>query len=135
MASVINSDDEPIRVEAPPLLSEDRSGVDLARRRLSKGKRFDLGIPPFTYLKARRTRDISKSLPLVEQSIRSDEAIEIDLSDACVDLDINQDVYRWAVVYENQRGCALASSSVSDKVCSPRPFSESPSFLRHITLA
>lgn len=99
-----------MRVEAPPPLSEDRSGVDLARRRLFKGKRLNLGIPPFTYFKARRTRDISKSPPLVEQSIRSDDAAEIDLSDACVDLDISQDVYRWAVVYENQRGCALASS-------------------------
>ena len=110
-----------MRVEAPPPLSEDRSGIDLARRRLFKGKRLSLGIPPFTYFKARRTRDDSKSPPPVEQSIPSDEAAEIDLSDACIDLDISQDVYRWAVVYENQRGCALASF-VSDKSCSLRSF-------------
>jgi hypothetical protein len=115
--TAINSDNDSgnatrnvtMQVEPPPPLSEDRSGVDLARRRLFKGKRLDFGIPPFTYFKARRTGDNSKSPPLVEQSTLSDEAAEIDLNDTCVDLDTSQDVYRWAVVYENQRGCADAS--------------------------
>lgn len=113
MATAINTNndsrDATMQVEPPPPLSEDRSGVDLARKRFFKGKRLKFDIPPFIYFKARRTGDNSKSSPLVEQTILSDEAGEIDLSDTCVDLDISQDIYRWAVVYENQRGCALTS--------------------------
>ena len=97
-----------MQVEPPPPLSEDRSVVDLARRRLTKRKRLNVSIPPFAYLKAWRTTRNSNSYPVVEHST-SASGTEIDLSDTCeLDLNTSQDTYRWAVVYENQRGFALA---------------------------
>jgi hypothetical protein len=47
---------------------------------------------------------------LEEQTILSNEneTAEIDLPDLFPDSDTSQDIYRWAVVYENQRGFALA---------------------------
>lgn len=98
-----------MQVEPPPPLSEDRSVVDLARRRLTKGKRLNFDIPPFTYLKAwRATRRNLKPQPFVEHSDLSVCGTEIELGDTCeLDLNISQDTYRWAVVYENQRGFAF----------------------------
>jgi hypothetical protein len=95
-----------MQVEPPPAVSEDDSAAELARRRLLKGKRFHLGLPRVPYLSARRTR--SKSQTLEEQTILSNDTAEIDLRDPLPDLDTSQDIYRWAVVYENQRGFALA---------------------------
>jgi len=97
----------------PPPLSDDRSASDLARRRLVKSKRLNFGgIPPFTYLKAQRTRGNLNSRPSapVEQSIPSDDTAEIDLNDTGVDLNISQDIYKWAVIYENQRGITIFST-------------------------
>jgi len=102
-----------MQVEPPPPLSEDTSVADLARRRLTKRKRPNFDIPPFTYLKAWRTRRNSKSRPasVVEHSNLSIGGTEIDLSDTCeLDLDTSRDIYRWAVVYENQRGVTLFST-------------------------
>jgi len=96
-----------MQVEPPPAISEDTSTPELARRRLLKSKGFYLGLPRVPYLNAWRTR--AKSRPLVEQTILSNDGEEIDLSDPFQDLDTGQDVYRWAVVYENERGFALAS--------------------------
>ncbi len=103
-----------MQVEPPPL-SDDRSTSDLARRHLVKSKRLNFGgIPPLTYLKAQRTRGNLNSQP----SIPSDDTAEIDLNDTGVDLNSSQDIYKWAVIYENQRGSAFASS-VSNKEYSP----------------
>lgn len=95
-----------VQVEPPPAISEDTSTADLARKRLLRGKRLYLGFPRVPLLNAWR-----KSQPpsLAEQTIVSDDTAEIDLSDPFPDLDTGQDTYRWAVVYENQRGFALAS--------------------------
>lgn len=96
-----------MQVEPPPAVSEDSSIADLARRRLLKGKRSYLGLPRIPYLTAPGTR--SKSQPLEEQTVLSnDTAAEIDLRDPFSDLDTSEAIYRWAVVYENQRGFALA---------------------------
>lgn len=109
-----------MQVEPPPPLSEDRSVVDLARRRLTKRKRLNVDIPPFAYLKAWRTRRNSKSRPVIEHS-NSVGGTEIDLSDTCeLDLNTSQDTYKWAVVYENQRGFA------------PAPFVPSKEYLHHL---
>jgi hypothetical protein len=96
-----------MQVEPPPAISEDTSTAELARRRLLKDKRLYPGLPRVPYLNAWRTK--AKSRPLVEQTILSNDTTEIDLSDPFQDLDTSQDVYRWAVVYENQRGFALVS--------------------------
>lgn len=93
-----------MQVDPPPAVSEDTSTADLARRRLLRGKRFYLGFPRVPFLNAWR-----KSQPLEEQTIVSNDTAEIDLSDPFPDLDTGQDTYRWAVVYENQRGFALPS--------------------------
>ena len=131
----LNNNATTMQVEPPPPLSEDRSVVDLTRRRLTKRKRFNVGIPPFAYLKAWRTRRNSNSHPVVEHST-SASGTEIDLSDTCeLDLDTSQDIYRWAVVYENQRGFALAPFVSSAKNTHITYFAGSPSFLPHITLA
>ena len=124
-----------MQVEPPPTTSEDSSATELARRRLLKGKRFYLGLPRVPYLSAWRTG--SKSQPLEEQTILSNDTAEIDIRDPFPDLDTSQDIYRWAVVYENQRGFALAFLCC---VCPVKRinityFSESPFFLPHITLA
>ena len=96
-----------MQVDPPPAISEDTSTADLARKRLLRGKRLYLGFPRVPFLNARR----KLSQPLEEQTIRvvSNDTAEIDLSDPFPDLDTGQDMYRWAVVYENQRGFALAS--------------------------
>jgi hypothetical protein len=97
-----------MQVEPPPAISEDTSTAELAHRRLLKDKRLYPGLPRVPYLNAWRTK--AKSQPLVEQTILSnDDTTEIDLSDPFQDSDTSQDIYRWAVVYENQRGSALAS--------------------------
>ena len=95
-----------MQVEPPPAISEDSSAAELARRRLLKGKRLHLGLPRVPYLNAWKTR--SKSQALEEQTILSNDTVEIDLRDPLPDSDTSQDIYRWAVVYENQRGFALA---------------------------
>lgn len=98
-----------MQVEPPPTLSEDRSVIDLAHRRLAKEKRLNFDIPPFTYLKARRTSRNFDPPPAVEHPNLSVGGTEIELSDTCeLDLNTSQDTYKWAVVYENQRGFALA---------------------------
>lgn len=99
-----------MQVEPPPAISEDDSAAELARRRLLKGKRFYLGLPRVPYLTAWRWRTSSKSQPLEEQTILSHETAEIDIRDPFPDSDTSQDIYRWAVVYENQRGVTLLST-------------------------
>ena len=98
-----------MQVEPPPAISEDASATELARRRLLKGKRLYLGLPHVPYLNSGRTQGKSKSRPVVEQTRVSNDTAEIDLGDPFPDLDAGQDIYRWAVVYENQRGFAPAS--------------------------
>lgn len=95
-------------VDPPPLRSEDRSAAEPARRRVIKRKQLTLSIPRLSKPKVQRAR--SKPKPLAEQPILSndDAGAEIDLNDPCADLNIGQDIYKWAVVYENQRGCAFA---------------------------
>ena len=95
-----------MQVEPPPAISEDPSAAELVRRRLLKGKRFYLGLPRVPYLSAWRTR--SKSQSPEEQTILSNDTVEIDLPDPFPDSDTSQAIYKWAVVYENQRGFALA---------------------------
>ena len=95
-----------MQVEPPPAISEDSSAAELARRRLLKGKRSYLGLPRVPYLSAWKTR--SKSQPPEEQTILSNEPAEIDLRDPLPDSDTSQAIYKWAVVYENQRGFGLA---------------------------
>ena len=97
-----------MQVEPPPAISEDSSTAELARRRLLKAKRSYLALPRVPYLSAWRTRSKSPSLEVEEQTILSNNTAEIDLGDPFPDLDTRQDIYRWAVVYENQRGFALA---------------------------
>jgi hypothetical protein len=94
--------------EPPPLRSEDTSAAESARRRIAKGKHLTVHIPRLSNLKARRGK--GKSRPLAEQLILSNDngATEIDLNNSCVDLNTGQDIYRWAVLYENQRGFASA---------------------------
>ena len=92
----------------PPLpRSEDASAVDPARKRLTKSKPLTLSLPRLPNLRAWWARRRSR-IP-VEQPIRPDDATlaEIDLNDSFDDLNIRQDIYKWAVVYENQRGCEL----------------------------
>ena len=110
-----------MQVEPPPAVSEDSSAAELVRRRLLKGKRFYLGLPGVPYVSAWRTR--SKSPSPEEQTILSNDTTEIDIRDPFPDLDTSQDIYRWAVVYENQRGFVLAffvfaQSSVSTSLIS-----------------
>jgi len=98
-----------MQVEPPPPISEDRSVAELARKRLAKGKQLNLR---FSYLNARRTR--GESRPLSEQPAFPDDTAEVinlnALHDPWVDLNIGQDIYKWAVVYENQRGVTLFST-------------------------
>ncbi len=102
-----------MQVEPPPAISEDPSTTELARRRLLKSKRFYLGFPRVPYLSSWRKN--GKGQPLAEESALSNITVEIDLSGPLPDLDASQDVYRWAVVYENQRGFALASLCLSSQ--------------------
>jgi hypothetical protein len=97
-----------MQVEPPPAISEDSSATELVRRRLLKGKRFYPGLPRVPYLSAWRTRSKSQSLEEQTQTILSNDTAEIDLREPFPDSDPSQDIYRWAVVYENQRGFALA---------------------------
>ena len=101
-----------MQVEPPPAISEDSSTAELARRRLLKAKRFYLGLPRVPYLTAGRTRSKSQDpQPREEQTlvtILSNDTAGIDLGDPFPDLDTSQAIYRWAVVYENQRGFELA---------------------------
>lgn len=92
--------------EPPPLRSEDASAVDSARKRLTKSKRLTLSLcPP----KLRDRWAGRRSRILREQPILADDVTitEIDLNDSIDNLDVRQDIYKWAVVYENQRGCVL----------------------------
>jgi hypothetical protein len=98
-----------MQIEPPPAISEDTSTAELVRRRLLKNKRLYLGFPRVSFLNTSRTKGTSEPEALAEQTILSNDAAEIDLSDPLPDLDTNQDIYKWAVVYENQRGFALAS--------------------------
>jgi hypothetical protein len=98
-----------MQIEPPPGISEDTSAADLARRRLLKHKRLYLGLPRVSFLNALRRREKSEPEAPAEQTILSNDAAEIDLSDPLPDLDSSQDTYKWAVVYENQRGFALVS--------------------------
>jgi hypothetical protein len=97
-----------MQVEPPPPISEDRSVAELARKRLAKGKQLNLR---FSYLNAWQTR--RKSRPLSEQPVFPDDTAEVinlnALNGPWVDLNIGQDIYKWAVVYENQRGFARSS--------------------------
>jgi hypothetical protein len=111
-AWILTSSLATMQVEPPPAVSDDSSAADLARRRLLKSKRFYLCFPRVPYLSSRKTRSKSQSQALEEQTILSNEAAEIDLRDPFPDSDASQDVYRWAVVYENQRGFALAFFAV-----------------------
>lgn len=124
-----------VEIEPPPAVSEDSSAAELVRRRLLKGKRFYLSLPRIPYLSAWRTR--SKSPALEEQTTLSNDTAEIDIRDPFPDLDTSQDIYKWAVVYENQRGSVLAFFVFvrSSKHINITYFSESPFFLPHTTLA
>ncbi|KAI9512582.1 hypothetical protein F5148DRAFT_1162639, partial [Russula earlei] len=97
-----------MQVDPPPPISADTSAPDLARKRFSKGKYLNLGLPRFTNLKAWRTR--SRSAPLVERTILPNDTAEIDLGDSGQDFNGSQDIYKWAVIYENQRGVTLFST-------------------------
>jgi Integral peroxisomal membrane peroxin len=92
----------------PPLRStDDGSAAESARRRFTKGRHLTISIPRLSNLKVRRAPVNPRALS--EQHILSgdnDDATEISLNDPCIDLNIRQDIYRWAVVYENQRGFA-----------------------------
>ncbi|KAH9065751.1 hypothetical protein EDB87DRAFT_1592987 [Lactarius vividus] len=97
--------------EPPPPRLEDASAVDSARKRLTKRAYLTLDLPRIPSLRAwwvgrRRSR------ALTEQHIRPDDATlaEIDLNDSFDDLNIRQDIYKWAVVYENQRGITIFST-------------------------
>lgn len=92
--------------EPPPLRSEDASAIDLARKRLTKNKRFPLTrLPNLRSLWAGR-----RSRALRDQPTLSDDSsfaeIDLNVNDSFDDLNVHEDIYKWAVVYENQRGCA-----------------------------
>lgn len=106
-----------MQVEPPPPTSEDGSAIESARRRFVKSKQLNLGLPRFPYLKAGRTSGHSGSL--LEHSTLPNDTIEIDLNDSGADLNTSQDIYRWGVVYENQRGFALASFVIQFRVLIP----------------
>jgi hypothetical protein len=115
----------------PPLRStDDGSAAESARRRFTKGRHLTISIPPFSNLKLRRARDNPR--PLAEQHILSgenDDATEISLNEPCIDLNIGHDIYRWAVVYENQRGFAFTTITSDKGYLSTL---ESPFFQHHI---
>ncbi len=124
-----------MQAEPPPLRSEDTSAVDLARKRLIKNKHPtpNLSLPRIPNLSSwwpgRRSRILSDQPTLPDDATLT----EIDLNDAVDDLNIHQDIYRWAVVYENQRGCELSFRPIHQRtpiVCS---ISDSQFFLRHTT--
>ena len=92
--------------EPPPLRSEDTSAVDSARKRLTKSKRLTLSLFPPNL----RNRWVGRRSGILrEQPILADDATiaEIDLNNSFDDSNVWQDAYKWAIVYENQRGCEL----------------------------
>ena len=97
--------------EPPPLSSGDSSAVDSARKRLIKSKRLTLGLARLPNLRALWAGRTSRILR--EQSIFPDDTtsaeIDLNVDDSFDDLNVRQDIniYKWAVVYENQRGCEL----------------------------
>jgi hypothetical protein len=93
--------------EPPPLRSEDASAVELAHKRLTKSKRFTLTrLPNLRALwTGRRSKALRDQPPLSDDS--SFAEIGLNVNDSFDDLNVHQDIYKWAVVYENQRGCEL----------------------------
>jgi len=96
-----------VQVDPPPPVTEDTSAAALARKRLAKGKRLSLGVPRFPSLRAWRTK--SKSSPRQEPTTVSHDTAEIDLSNPRENSN-DQDTYKWAVIYENQRGLTIFST-------------------------
>ncbi|KAI0308199.1 hypothetical protein B0F90DRAFT_1680930 [Multifurca ochricompacta] len=97
-----------MQVEPPPPTLEGSSISESVRRRLINNRQLILAIPRLPDLKAWRAR--RKSRPSEEQLILSNDMAEIDINVPRADLDFGQDVYRWAVVYENQRGITAFST-------------------------
>lgn len=110
---------------APPqaiLTPDDPSAVEPARRRLTPKTRFSI----FSFLqnlfcccgsRNHNPQPVDSSaepdgldnsieqLPPLEQTNDNTTIITLDISGISNIPDINKDEYRWAVVYENQRGC------------------------------
>lgn len=114
---------------APPqaiLTPDDPSAVEPARRRLTPKTRFSIFsfLPnPFSCCGSRNRKPqpvdsaepdgLNKSieqLPPLEQTNDNTTIITLDISGISDIRDINKDEYRWAVVYENQRGLTVLSS-------------------------
>jgi hypothetical protein len=105
------------------LVADERSGADAARQRLTRKSRFNL----FASLRSQRHLTSSTSESKVKNSKKKDQLQDSDttselslppqnqaalvpdpihLDDSGVSLlQDDKDVYRWAVLYENQRGC------------------------------
>lgn len=115
---------------APPqaiLTPDDPSAVEPARRRLTPKTRFSI----FSFLpnhfsccgsRNHKPQPVDSSaepdgsnksieqLPPLEQTNDNTTIITLDISGISDIPDINKDEYRWAVVYENQRGLTILSS-------------------------
>lgn len=111
--------DSPPPPQPPPntVLRDDYDAVEAARQRFRKRGFFSSGVslPHFHKRKSRaRKRDASptpSSIARIECSASASDIPElVDISDASnlaaeLDEDYDKDVYRWAFLYENQRGC------------------------------
>ncbi|OJT15833.1 Meiotically up-regulated gene 65 protein [Trametes pubescens] len=111
--------------QPPPntVLRDDYNAVDAARQRFQKRSFFSSGVslPDFHRRKSRaRKRDASptpSSIARIECAASASDVPElVDISDASnlaaeIDEDYDKDVYRWAVLYENQRGAMVFSTA------------------------
>jgi len=97
-----------MQVDPPPQVTEDTSAAALAHKRLSKGKHLSLSFPRF--LKAWRTK--RKPSPREEPATLglSNDTAEIDLGNLHGDSNNRDTYYKWAVIYENQRGITIFST-------------------------
>ncbi|KIJ68455.1 hypothetical protein HYDPIDRAFT_24727 [Hydnomerulius pinastri MD-312] len=108
--------------EPPPhMQADDPSTVEAARRRLTKGSRFPL-FSSLPNLRSRykaskdKLRERSESIERHSRStgdlphpVEDTHTIVLDY-DHLPDLPHDKDVYRWAIVYENQRGITIFST-------------------------
>lgn len=96
------------------MLADDYSAANSARQRLAPKSGFRLLTSSLTNLRRKGTNssagktDSSGEDASTSDQIRQSDTTEIDLdSSAISDFRVDKDVYRWATIYENQRGCAF----------------------------
>jgi len=118
-------------VDPPPLVTEDSAAAALARKRLAKGKHLSLNLPRFPSLKVWRTKSPREEPAALRVS---DDTAEIDLGNLIEDSN-NQNSYKWAVIYENQRGFVLASFLSGTSILISSPVSQNHHFFYTVLLS